>query len=329
MTQQYSFPGPSGLTDQYAARKDLAGLVARNTSGVPRSGLLPRSLVIPVVTSRADMQVDVAAFEAIAVQYGGPIFLANDAIAQVAIAVAPPSNSRIDVVYVKQNENAAPATDADNSLQLASVTGQASASPVKPAIPNGAVEIATVLVPAGKTATNQSGVVITHTFQMTAMSGGVVACRNQTELQAWTPLDGSQAWSAADQALYLREQQVWVPQTPSIVPLIAGAGWTPAAAPNAPRAILLSGNVVIVYGYVAWAGGGNYSTMVTVPAALRPPTAGTRNIGVARETTGSSMVLFNAVLNQATGAIGNGTGGTGSLPATGGVTLDGLSWVMD
>lgn len=229
MTQQYSFPGPSGLTDQYAARKDLAGLIVRSAAGVPRAGLFPRAGAAPV-TARADMQVDVIAFEAAAVQFGGVILLANDAVAQVPIATAPASNSRIDVVYVKQNENAAPATDADNSLVLAAVTGTPAASPTKPALPVGAVELATVLVPAGKTATNQSGVVITSTNAYTATTGGLVWVRNQTELAAWAPPDGNQAWSIADQTVYLR----------------TGGAWVSTALPTQP----LSGNVTTIAGGV-------------------------------------------------------------------------------
>jgi hypothetical protein len=277
------------------------------------------------------MQVDVAAFEAVASQFGGAILIANDAVAQVVIAVAPASNSRIDVVYVKQNENAAPATDPDNTLQLAAVTGVASASPVKPAIPGGAVELATVLVPAGKTATNQSGVVITQTFQYTAASGGVMMCRNQTELQAWAPMDGSLAWSTADQILYTRVGGAWVNSLASalnIQALTPGAGWTPAAAPNAPRAILQDG-LVTLFGQLAWAGGGGYATICTVPAAFRPPNTGVRNIGLLRQTTGATLVMVNAILTGTTGVVGNTTGSSGSLPASGSVTLDGLTWVMD
>jgi hypothetical protein len=229
MTQQYSFPGPSGVTDQYAARKDLAGLFARNAAGAVRWGVLPRSNNALVI-ARADMQVDVGAFEAVAVQFGGPILIANDAVAQVAIAVAPPSNSRIDVVYVKQNENAAPATDADNSLQLAAATGVASASPVKPAIPAGAVELATVLVPAGKTATNQSGVVITQTVAFTAASGGVMMCRTPQELAAWTPMDGHLAWSMSEGVLYSRQNAAWVPLAPTLSQLGIQRGQTAVAA---------------------------------------------------------------------------------------------------
>jgi hypothetical protein len=332
MAQQYSFPGPSGVTDQYAARKDLAGLVARDTTGAVRTGVFPRSIT-SIVGTRTDMQLNVGAFEAVAVQFGGPILIANDATVQVPIATAPASNSRIDVIYVKQNENASPATDPDNSLQLAAVTGVASASPVKPAIPAGALELATLLVPAGKTATNQSGVVLTLTHLWTAASGGVVLVRNQTELNAWAPMDGNDAYSIADNALYTRVSGAWVSAMPGsappiIVPLTPGTGWTPAAAPNAPRLVLF-GNQVTLYGQLSWAGGGAYASIVTIPAAYRPPTlTALRNVGLGRQLTGTTLILFAAGLSTA-GVVGSSSGATGSLPASGLVLLDGLGWVMD
>lgn len=332
MTQQYSFPGPSALTDQYAARKDLAGLILRNLQGVARSGILPRH-ANALVTARADMQVDIAAFEAVAVQFGGPILLANDAVAQATIPVAPPSNSRIDVVYVKQNENAAPATDADNSLQLTVAAGVPAASPTKPAIPAGAVELATVLMPAGKTATNQSGVVITQTFQYTALTGGILQVRTAAERDALLNLAyGVLLFVQADSSLWVSSNGAWValyPPADIIVPLTPAAGWTNGTGGNALRLHIL-GQRVTVMGTLAWAGGGTYQTMCTIPAAYRPVTGATREAGVLTQITGTAMLLAHAILTVATGVLGTGVGGTGSMPASGSVYFGGqTSWLLD
>jgi hypothetical protein len=158
----------------------------------------------------------------------------------------------------------------------------------------------------------------------------VVICRNQTELQAWAPMDGNDAYSVADGILYTRIGGAWVNPSPApvIMALTPGTGWTPAAAPNAPRAVL-NGNVVTLYGSLAWAGGGAYAAICTAPAALRPPTTAARNIGPLRQVTGTAMLLFQTGLTGSTGVIGTATGSTGSAPASGSVYLDGLTWVMD
>src|SRR3546814_20793599 len=118
----------------------------------------------------------------------------NDGTVAATITTAPVSNSRIDVVYVKQNESAAPMSDGADTAVIAVVAGTAAASPVKPAIPTGALELATVLVPSGVTATNAGGVVITQTAPFTATAGGVVYVRNATERDAWTPAQGAIAY---------------------------------------------------------------------------------------------------------------------------------------
>ena len=232
MAQTYSFPGPSGLASTTDGRKDIAGLITKDVNGVVRSGVFLRHLN-PLVTARADMKVDVAAFEACAVQFGGPILLANDGTLQVALATAPVANSRIDVVYVKQNESAAPGTDADTSRVLAAVTGTAAASPTKPALPAGALELATVLVPAGVVATNASGVTISPTFQYSAPAGVPVPFRSLSDLQLWTtPAYWQQAFvfnDAANNGTYTFLNGSWVKyfnqtniRPTSVVP--AGAG---------------------------------------------------------------------------------------------------------
>jgi len=335
MAQQYSFPGPSALTDQYAARKDLAGLILRSVTGVPRTGILPRH-VNALVSARTDMQVDVAAFEAVAVQFGGTILLANDAVAQVTIATAPASNSRIDVVYVKQNENAAPATDADNSLQLTVATGIPAASPSKPSIPTGAVELATVLMPAGKTATNQSGVVITQTFQYTTLTGGILYCRTTAEMNALVTTYGpgldvcvladNSMWTSTGSTFLSQAGATLVDQILAVTP---ATGWTNGSGGNALRVHIL-GTMAALFGTLIWAGGGTYNTMMTIPAAARPLTGTTREVGTFYQITGSTLLTGRATMAVATGILGNSTGGTGSMPASGQVYFNGqIAWLLD
>jgi hypothetical protein len=180
------FPAQSAVVDPVELRKDLAGLIIRTAAGVARQGIFPRTTT-SIVTSLASMNVAVAAFEGIAVRGGGPVFLANDGSINVAIAAAPVSNSRIDVVYFRQKEDGYGGfADGSNGAEIAVVTGIAAASPVKPALPTGAVELATVLVPAGVATTNAGGVVITQTYAFTALTGSPIWVRNSTELAALT-----------------------------------------------------------------------------------------------------------------------------------------------
>jgi hypothetical protein len=79
------------------------------------------------------------------------------------------------------------------------VQGTAAPSPVKPAVPTGAVELATVQIPAGATATNSGGVVITQTAQFTAAPGAFVPVRTLALLTGWTnPSTGQRASVFAD-----------------------------------------------------------------------------------------------------------------------------------
>lgn len=179
-----SFPGPSSVTSQTALRKDLAGLILRDSAGAPRGGVFPRS-ISSLVTSRGDMKLNVAAFEGVSVRGGGPLFMANDGTAQTPTLPIPVANSQISVIYFKQNE-ATPFTDSDNLPIFGVETGLAAAIPTKPSIAGiaGAEELATVTIPSTATATNSAGVVIAQTYEYTTTSGGVLWVRNSAERDA-------------------------------------------------------------------------------------------------------------------------------------------------
>jgi hypothetical protein len=213
MTAIESFPGPSGVVDSIELRKNLAGLIVRSTSGSPRAGVFPRnaSPLVSATAATGPMTVDVSAFEAALVRQGGPLFMQNDGTVSVTIGTAPVSNSRIDVVYVRQNESAAPMSDGSNTPVIAVVAGTAAATPVKPTIPVGALELATVTVPSGVTSTNAVGVVITQTFPCTAASGGLVRFRDQAEQDGFVATAGTLGYRA-DTGVHLKSSGTgWVP----------------------------------------------------------------------------------------------------------------------
>jgi hypothetical protein len=204
-----SWPGPSGLTDTTEARKALAGIIAKNTAGVARAGVFPAHTG-PLVTARTNMNIDIAAFTAAAVQFGGPVLLANDGVVQLpAVLVSPAAGFNYYVVFAKQNESTSPGTDADNNTRFGVVVSQVSFAAARATLPAGAVELSTIEMPSGKTATNQAGVIITPTHRFTAAEGGVVLVRNQAELDAWTPHDGSEAYRLDTGALKVRNAGAW------------------------------------------------------------------------------------------------------------------------
>lgn len=204
-----AFPGSPLTVDSVALRKDIAGLVARDSTGVPRAGVFPRSAA-SIVTGRTDMTVNVTAFEGVSVRGGGALFLANDGTVVVPVAAAPPGNARLDSVIFRQREDGyAGFSDGANAPIIEVIAGQASATPQKPSLTAypGAVELATILVTANATATNT--LTITQTAKFTAASGGIVVVRNPTDLSEWTPVDGSEAYDLSTKLTSRRVSGAW------------------------------------------------------------------------------------------------------------------------
>ncbi|TFC92036.1 MULTISPECIES: hypothetical protein [Cryobacterium] len=207
-----AFPGAPGVADSVDLRKGLAGLIVRDTAGNARPGIFPRH-TNALVTARADMMLDIAAFEGAAVRGGGPLFIANAGIDQSPVlANAPAANSRIDVLYFKQNENGYNGF-ADGTITpiFGIVTGAASGIPAKPSIAGiaGAVELATITVPSTATATNSGGVVITQSYQFTSTSGGLLWFRTSTERDAFAAPIGLHCFVLSDGVEHSRGALAW------------------------------------------------------------------------------------------------------------------------
>lgn len=291
-----SFPGPTGVTTTTDARKDFAGLVYRTTTGAARPGLFPISTATAYVNKRADMKLDVLAFTGVAVQYGGPILVSNDGTDQVTIQPAPGANSRLDVVYAKQNESAAPGTDADNTAFLGVATGVASASPAKPAIPNGALELATLLVPAGAVNTSSAGVVLTGTHQWTTTTGGQLWVRDATErLNTGNLVAGTHVFQVADKTEWLWDGTLWsalaVPARTVIVPSGYGAGYSIGTA-TTPRIVMVGTLVTIEVQMTKSSVLSGGDIILTLPPGWRPLAALRSCLGISTNGTGSGYIGF-------------------------------------
>lgn len=278
MTLGDGFPAVSGTVDSTELRKALAGLILRDTSGNARAGIFPAH-TNALVSAKASMAVDVAAFTGCAVRGGGPIFMANDGTVTVSVDAAPGSNSRIDVVYFKQNESASPYSDANDNPIFGVEKGTAGAVPVKPTVPTGAVELATVLIPAGVSATNAGGVVITQTFQYTALTGTPLWVRNSTERSALgTYAAGTLALQLDTMVTYRHSgsgwavwESPWISYNPTLGNVTLGSGT------RVGRYCHSAGRVIVEGSFVLGAG----SAVGSAPTVSNPVNADSASILVA------------------------------------------------
>lgn len=184
--------GAGAGTSPKGARLANGGLLAHDGStplGVRKGVLVDGGG--PVVTGAAGMTYAVRAFVAVtmATSTNGPTVVPNDAAVSVATTVAPGSNSRIDVIWVRQKLLTGDGgSETTNLAEIGVTQGVAGASPAVPTIPTGALSLATVNVPAGTVAT--SGLTFTQTHPWAVANGAPIPVRNDTERAALTAFDG-------------------------------------------------------------------------------------------------------------------------------------------
>ena len=209
MPLSQSFPGHNALATFADVRRDLEGAVVRNAAGKMRAGVF-YAHGNKVVNATATMRAAIGDFRFVQ-DRSGAIFGANVGTTEgPQHAPAPTSNRRIDLIYVTQESTTL--GDTASLPMFGIVQGAASATPTVPALPANradAIPLATVEIPAGATALNSTGVVITDVFPYTAMAGGTVVVRNSVELSAWTPASGSRAFNLADNREYVRSGAAW------------------------------------------------------------------------------------------------------------------------
>lgn len=161
----------------------------------PKNGLTPitgvvyagNSTLLTATANTAPMQVSVSALHFVGSKADnqGVYVGANDGTYLLTIAAAPGSGSRTDKVYIQQQDSTAGTTspDATTAAIIAATSGT---------LPAGAVQIGTVVVPAGVTKLTDVGVVVSTTCQWVAAAGAPIPVRNTTERDAMTPYLGMQ-----------------------------------------------------------------------------------------------------------------------------------------
>lgn len=200
----------SGKASFLDARRDMSGLfVCDNTTMMPIAGILDRSQDNLVTGNSNSMSVTVHPFNAVLNRYGA-LLVQNDGNANVALSAAPSANSRIDVVYVKQNETRSPMSDGSDSPMFGVVEGVAAETPVAPAVPAGALALAQVLLPAGVSNTAAGGVVITQTYIGAALKGDMLRVQTSAQRDALTTVpEGTLLHNVSDNCDYVRKGDKW------------------------------------------------------------------------------------------------------------------------
>ena len=188
----------------------MSGLfVCDKTTMMPIAGILDRSQDNLVTGNSNSMSVTVHPFNAVLNRYGA-LLIQNDGNVNVPLNAAPSANSRIDVVYVKQNEKRSPMSDSSDVPTFGVVNGTAAATPVAPAVPAGALALAQVLLPAGVSNTAASGVVITQTYIGAALKGDMLRVQTSAQRDALTGVpEGTLLHNVADKCDYVRKDDKW------------------------------------------------------------------------------------------------------------------------
>jgi hypothetical protein len=253
-----------GVVSAQDGRLDDAGLIACHGAGMDvRTGVLYGPGTTALITGTADtapMAVLVAAHHAVTRRQvsEGVYRGATEAPVRVPIDAAPAADSRIDVVWVKQNDASAGVLNPDGTTEwlVSKTTGTVAVSPTKPAIPTGAEELGTVTVAAGATATNGAGVTISNTARQTVARNARIPVRDQADRDSLTRFAGLEVYR-------LDTGQV------QLCPSASGTDWLTVYDPALPHGPAASGRVpVAVTGLV---GADTALTgVITVPAVSVP-----------------------------------------------------------
>ena len=189
----------------------MSGLfVCDKTTMMPIAGILDRSQNNLVTGNGNSMSVTVHPFNAVLNRYGA-LLIQNDGNVNVRLDAAPSANSRIDIVYVKQNETRSPMSDSSDVPAFGVVKGVAAATPVAPAVPAGALSLAQVRIPAGVSNTAASGVVITQTYIGAALKGDMLRVQTSAQRDALNMVpEGTMLHNVADNNDYVRKDGKWL-----------------------------------------------------------------------------------------------------------------------
>lgn len=218
---------PSG-TSPREARKALAGLFEVTGSALkPREGVLIGGNKNLLYGMRSGMQIGVRPFTmGLARQKDGAdglILMANTDVSLINIDPAPAAGSRIDVVYVAQNESESETTNSTPYFGVAK--GVAGTPGTKPVVPQFAYELGYFTVSAGMT--DLSTAVFTESWQYTALRGTPVPVRSADEMNALDKRAGLEVIRMDNGRRWRVQDWQWVPaDAPWVVQPATTGGWS-------------------------------------------------------------------------------------------------------
>ena len=285
MTLRNGFPAVSDAADQFDIRAALRATTAQDANGNIKTGVsITAKSLTGLVTAGNGMNSDIAAFDAVTNRYG-PVWLSNDGTISVKHAAAPSANSRIDLICIKQNETASPASDPTDGPEAIIVTGTPAVDPVTPATPEGALALARVTIPSTATSMTSTGVIYEQMYPFTASAGADLLFRSETEKDAWTPWEG-QKCRLLDGNEYQAKSGVWVSLTQR------STTWK---VPYSNDRISLTrvGDICFAGGNVKFnqSGENNYTqARETIPVGYRP--AETSNVPIAVFGGNTTFILY-------------------------------------
>ncbi|MDN6554788.1 MAG: hypothetical protein L0K48_07510, partial [Bifidobacterium mongoliense] len=248
--------------------------IAQDATGRIKTGAAVTSTSLTMlVTARQDMAVDLQPSDWV-LDRRGPVCLSVDGVETIPLAPAPSANSRVDTVWIMQRETQAPIGDNADGPLAGITTGVPGISPVAPALTDGQLAVADILIPSTATNTSSDGVVITQRAPYTTMQGGLLRFRSPTDLNLWKPVDGQRA-RLQDGTEYVGSGGVWVSQTqPAWVVCDTGNSYYKPQPGSGLQALSVRkrSGVVELMGRVAVGGTVQmYSDMgAMIPAAYRP-----------------------------------------------------------
>jgi len=232
---------PKGVAGAIDVRQSVAALAQR--SGVYWDRVDPCT-----ASGTATMDVDITSFRAaIESPLGGYYVVTVDEDASVAIAASDSTNDRYDIIYVNQEDYQVDGALVDSEAVLEVATGTPALTPVDPDIPDGALALYRVEVPAGVTTTDAVGVVITPLFDYTAPVGAPLTVNLAADLaDVVGPYGGMRALDKAtgDTWKYVSGQWVVWERVADFTPSLTGV--TIGNGTALGRYQILGGRLVIV-----------------------------------------------------------------------------------
>lgn len=212
MALSQSWPGVSGKAQVLDIRRDLAGAVVRQ--GVFASVADTLAAPTPLLNKTSTMTPTVREFNA-AIRRGpvndGSQLIYNDGPTGLfpTFGTAPQSGSRKDLFWVKAFDTT---YDSKASVEFGITPGDVSAGtavPRRDLMPTGALELGTLLLPAGATSLQSANVVWEDTFDFAMLRGGTLYVRRESLLAnelTTVPL-GTTAYAVAEDRTYVLSAQ--------------------------------------------------------------------------------------------------------------------------